>query len=85
MSPPSFDGVREGYPLVEYSHILSRAKYPEYRNEAWNGIPLCPTHHRDGTEAVHRSAVWERYFYRFLPKEIKEKIGYVASPPSARS
>lgn len=76
MSRIVFDGVRESYPDVEYSHILSRGKYPEYATEAWNGVSLCPFHHRLGPEAVHVSHGWERYYYRLLPENIQRKVGY---------
>ena len=74
-SPQSFDGVRESYPAVELSHILSRAKYPEYKDKEFNMLPLCPKHHRTGKEAVHTSREWELYYYRFLPDEIIDEIG----------
>ena len=72
-----FDGRRESYPQVEYSHILSRGKWPEYAQEDWNAVPLCAEHHRTGKEAVHTSYEWEQYYYRFLPLVIQMEIGYV--------
>jgi len=73
MGVPTFNGVKTYWEGVEYSHILSRGKFPEYRDEVWNGIPLCPKHHRTGVESVHQSKDWEQYYFRFLPDWVIEK------------
>jgi len=70
MAIREFNETKETFNGVELSHILSRAKWPEYADKEWNLIPLCGIHHREGKESVHQSAEWEKYYYKFLPDEI---------------
>lgn len=53
-----------GYPdsPAEIHHILHGMGMGQ-RNNNYNVIPLCPTHHRQGPSAIHNSAVnFERDF-----------------------
>lgn len=38
-------------------HILSKRLYPEYRLEIWNGIVLCPFHHKFGWQSPHQDPI----------------------------
>jgi len=38
-------------------HILSKRLYPEFKLEVWNGISLCPFHHKYSRMSPHQDAI----------------------------
>ena len=56
---------------VEYSHIVFRSHSKALTDDPDNGIPLCPHHHRNGPESVHKSQKWREYYEQFLPDHLK--------------
>ncbi len=44
--------------FIQAHHLLPKERYPEYQFEPYNGVSLCPSHHKWGKLSAHRNPLW---------------------------
>ena len=55
---------------VQAHHLLPKERYPEFKLDPNNGIPLCAKHHKFGRQSAHRNPIWFAVWLRARHPEV---------------